>query len=289
MQKLTVLITGANSGFGKRIAITFAQAGYHVYAAVRNMESEGVNEITTIVQKEQLSLEWLKIDITKQEQIVEAFTIIKNKGGLDILINNAGFGILGPIEEYSVNDVQKQFDTNFFGVVRMIYIFLPLLKKSNVPKIITISSIAGLIVAPAYGLYASSKHAVEVFVEALRYELFNSKIKIALIEPGGFDTNFTINAPGLTNNPRVPMSAHWYQKIVSIRNKHIGIENNIINKKRDPQLVANLALSIAKQKNPRLHNIIGQGATISYIMRKIIPQEIWEFIMKIVLKYLSRQ
>jgi NAD(P)-dependent dehydrogenase (short-subunit alcohol dehydrogenase family) len=289
MAKFSVLITGANSGFGKRMAITFARAGYHVYATARNLQSEGVGEINSLIDKEKLSLEWLKLDVTKQEQITSAYEAIKDRG-LDILINNAGYGILGPIDEYTVDDFERQFDTNFFGVVRTTYTFLPLLKKSAYPKIITISSIAGLIVAPAYGLYASSKHAVEVFIETLSYELYNTNIKVVLIEPGGFDTNFSANGKGLNAKPlHESASDEWYYNVLRFRNTFIGTDTNIKNKARDPQRVADLALAIARKKNPRLRYIIGQGAFFGHVFRKLLPAGAWGGVMRMVIKYFSRR
>lgn len=287
MKKLSVLVTGCSSGFGKLIVLKLARAGYQVYATARNLKSEGVVEVQKITEKENLPIEWYELDVTKQNQIDVVFNSIKDRG-LDILINNAGFGILGPIEGYSTVDVQKQFETNFFGVVRMTYTFLPLLKKSSSPKIITISSIAGLIVAPAYGLYASSKHAVEVFIEALRYELFDSNIKVTLVEPGGFDSNFTKNSIGLKIK-KGKLIPSWYRNIINIRNRHVGAENNIISKKRDRQLVADLVFKIVKSDNPRLRYVIGQGACISYFLRKILPSSVWGWVMKMILKYLSIQ
>lgn len=287
MKKLSVLVTGCSSGFGKLIVLKFARTGYHVYATARNLLSEGVIDIKKIAKKENLSIEWFELDVTKQNKIDLVFTTIKDRG-LDMLINNAGFGILGPVENYSFDDVKKQFDTNFFGVVRMTYKFLPLLKKSPDPKVITISSIAGLIVAPVYGLYASSKHAVEVFMEALRYELFSSNIKVILVEPGGFDTNFTKNSIGLSlNKDNTDRFPYWYRNLIKTRNKHIGAENNIINKKRDPQIVSDLVFKIAKAKNPKLRYIIGQGVGFGYFFRKLLPSSVWDWLMKQMLRYLS--
>lgn len=288
MNKTKVLVTGANSGFGKLIALTFARAGYQVYATARDLKSSGVADINLIAKKEQLSINWLKLDVTNQEQIDDAAKIIEKDGGLDILVNNAGFGILGPIQQYANEDVARQFETNFFGVTRMIYAFLPILKKSSCPKIITISSIAGIIVAPSYGIYGSSKHAVEVFIETLRYELFNTKIKVSLVEPAGFDTNFSHNSHGLNLEKETNQSTEkWYKNAVNFRNKRVGSENNILSKNRDPQRVANLILKIAKTKNPKLRYLIGEGAHIEHFLRKILPDFIWEKIMILILKYLS--
>ncbi len=287
MKKNSVLVTGCSSGFGKLTVLKLARAGFLVYATARNLKSEGVLEVQKITQKEKLPIEWYKLDVTKQNEINLVFDAIK-KRGIDILINNAGFGILGPLEKYSTGDFENQFNTNFFGVVRMTYKFLPLLNNSSSPKIITISSIAGLISAPAYGLYASSKHALEIFIETLRYELFATKIKVSLIEPGGFDTNFTKNSQGLNlEKENINLIPNWYKHALTIRNKNIGTENNIFNKKRDPQLVANLVLKIAKSKNPKLRYIIGQGANLGYFLRKILPSSIWEKGMIFILRYLS--
>ena len=278
-------MTGCSSGFGKLIVLKLAREGYQIYATARNLKSEGVLEVQEITKRENLPIEWYELDVTKQSQINTVFDSIKDRG-LDILINNAGFGILGPVEKYTVQDVKNQFETNFFGVVRMIYTFLPLLKKSLRPKIITISSIAGLVIAPAYGLYASSKHAVEVFIEALRYELFDSNIKISLIEPGGFDTNFTKNSIGLKIK-KDELIPSWYRNVINIRNRHVGAENNIISKKRDPQLVADLVFKIIQSKNPRLRYVIGQGAGVGYFLRKLLPSSIWDWMMRRILRYLS--
>lgn len=288
MRKMSVLITGANSGFGKRMAITFARAGYYVYATARNLESVGIEEVNRIMKGEQLSLEWMELDITKQEQIDEVYKKIENRG-LDILINNAGFGILGPLEDYTVSDMQRQFDTNFFGTVRMTYTFLPLLKKSIAPKIITISSIAGLIVAPAYGLYAASKHALEVFIETLSYELFTTPMRVILIEPGGFDTNFSANGKGLQTKGTIGIyKERWYHNILQLRNRFIGFESSARTKARNPQRVADLALKIARKKNPRLRYIIGQGAFFGHVFRKLLPAGAWGGVMRGVIKYFAR-
>lgn len=286
MKQQTVLVTGANSGFGKLIALTFARNGYHVYATSRGNRPEQIDAISKIARQERLSLEWLTLDITNPDQISAALQRVSQRG-IDVLINNAGFGILGPIESYTTIDVQKQLDTNFLGTVRMIYAFLPLLKQSGHGRIINMSSIAGVIVAPAYGLYAASKHAVEVFSEALRYELFDTNVSVSLVEPGGFDTNFSANAKSLATDEAAKKTT-WYARAIEVRNKHIGAENNIINKKRDPQLVADFVLKIAQAHKPKLHNFIGPGTHLGYLARRFLPNTLWEWAMITALKKLSR-
>lgn len=281
------MVTGATSGFGKLIALTFARNGYCVYATTRENSPEKIGATEELAKKENLSLKWIELDVTKPETIARAEQVIRKNGGLDILVNNAGFGVLGAIETYTADDVQKQLDTNFLGAVRMTYAFLPLLKQSDHGRIIIMSSIAGVLVAPAYGLYSASKHALEAFHEALRYELFASNVSVSLVEPGGFDTSFSVNARGLSpeENSKHPT---WYKNAIAFRNKRIGTENNIISKRRDPQVVANLVFTIAQTRKPKLRNFVGTGAFTGYLFRRFFPNVVWEWIMVNMLKRLVR-
>jgi short-subunit dehydrogenase len=286
----TVLITGASSGFGALMTLKFAREGYYVYATARDLSKEEVKRISDISTKEGLEVEWIKLDVNRQEDVDSAVKrVIENSGGLDVLINNAGFGILGPIQSYTIDDFQKQFDTNFFGVIRMNYAFLPTLIKSESGRIINISSIGGLIVAPAYGLYSSSKFALEAYTEALRYELFQTNVKVSLVEPGGFDTNFSVNAKGLTTGLDDEKSYDkWYRQARDFRNRFVGKYGETKSRGRNPQIVADRVFRISQMKNPRLHNLVGTGTPYTAFIRKIIPSSWWEFVAITILKLATR-
>jgi short-subunit dehydrogenase len=286
----TVLITGASSGFGALMTLKFAREGYYVYATARDLSKEEVKRISDISTKEGLEVEWIKLDVNRQEDVDSAVKrVIENSGGLDVLINNAGFGILGPIQSYTIDDFQKQFDTNFFGVIRMNYAFLPTLIKSESGRIINISSIGGLIVAPAYGLYSSSKFALEAYTEALRYELFQTNVKVSLVEPGGFDTYFSVNAKGLTTGLDDEKSYDkWYRQARDFRNRFVGKYGETKSRGRNPQIVADRVFRISQMKNPRLHNLVGTGTPYTAFIRKIIPSSWWEFVAITILKLATR-
>jgi NAD(P)-dependent dehydrogenase (short-subunit alcohol dehydrogenase family) len=283
----TVLVTGANSGFGYLIALKFARNGWQVFATTRDLEKDGVKDMDRVAKEENLKVSWLVVDVTDKETIKRAAEKVKESaGGLDVLVNNAGFGIIGPIESYTTDDFRKQFETNLFGVVETTYAFLPLLKKSSEGKIINISSIAGLTAAPAYGLYGSSKHALEIYTETLRYELSDTNVRVALIEPGGFETNFGKNAAGLQAGSKVD---NWFEKAKKIRESTlIGGKDGLLARSRNPQRVADRVFSVANKRNPKLRNVLGSGAPIMAVLRRILPDFIWEFVIVSIMKWLRK-
>ncbi len=283
-----VLVTGANSGFGYLMALKFARNGYKVFATARDLTKDGVVEMNKVAKEEGLEIEWLVLDVTDQRTIDNARVKVE-KEGLDVLVNNAGFGILGPIQSYTIDDFQKQFDANFFGVVRMVYAFLPTLIKSRGGRIINISSIAGLIVSPAYGLYSSSKFALEAYTEALRYELFQTNVKVSLVEPGGFDTNFSVNAKGLTSGDADEKSYEkWYRQVRDFRNRFVGRFGMTKSRNRDPQIVADRVYAISQMKNPKLRNFVGAGTSLTAFIRKIVPSRWWQAWAMAILKLATR-
>lgn len=283
-----VLVTGANSGFGYLIALKFARHGYKVFATARDLAKDGVVEMNKVAKEEGLDIEWLVLDVTDQKTIDNARAKVE-KEGLDVLVNNAGFGILGPIQSYTIDDFQKQFDANFFGVVRMVYAFLPTLIASRGGRIINISSIAGLIVSPAYGLYSSSKFALEAYTEALRYELFQTNVKVSLVEPGGFDTNFSVNAKGLTSGDAGEKSYEkWYRQVRDFRNRFVGRFGMTKSRNRDPQIVADRVYKISEMENPKLRNLVGAGTPLTAFIRKIVPSSWWQSWAMAILKLATR-
>jgi len=193
------IITGSSSGFGYLTALTLARNGYKVWATMR--DSNGKNspkkdELEALAAKENLSITVAELDITSDAS-VQTLTeqIIKEEGSLDILVNNAGVMYVGITEAYSLEQVQEQFDTNFFGVIRTSKAFLPLLKNSNDGVIINISSLAGRLVFPYFGIYCASKFALEAYSEALKYELKPLGVDVNIIEPGPFPTGLLYSGP----------------------------------------------------------------------------------------------
>lgn len=188
MQKVS-LVTGSSSGIGLEAALALAKDGYHTFASMRDTSKAG--ELENAAKKENLPIEVIELDVDKEESIVSAVKKVMNSAGrLDVLVNNAGYGQFGCTEDVSVDDFRKQFETNFFSVVRIIQEVAPIMRNQNSGSIINISSVAGRMGLPGSPAYISSKFALEGLGECLRYELGQFGIKTTLIEPGVIKTNF---------------------------------------------------------------------------------------------------
>ena len=179
----TVLITGASSGIGKETAKQLVEGGYTVYTAARRVEKmEDLKELGCVP---------LKMDITSDEDVTAVVDRIREeRGGVDILINNAGFGTQGSIEETSLKDARYQFDVNLFGLARLTQLILPYMRENRFGKIINISSVGGKIYAPLGGWYHATKHALEGWSDCLRTEVAQFGIDVVIVEPGAIGTEF---------------------------------------------------------------------------------------------------
>ena len=274
----TVLITGANSGFGYLTALKFARSGYHVYATTRDLEKDGVKNLNEIANNEKLSVEWLVLDVTNEKQIIEA---TKNIDSLDVLVNNAGYGLVGPIEGYSDSDFLKQLDTNLLGMHRMVKRFLPVMKEQKKGKIINVASIAGKITFPYYGLYSASKYGVEAYTEVLRAEVRSFGIDVALIEPGTFNTGFSSRIVE-GNEEIVKRYSHIEERIDGLK-KSLNILG-FLKFKSNPQKVADKIFKVANLNMSMLHNYVGSDSRILAIVRKIVPDNFWDLIVQIIVR-----
>lgn len=199
-----VLITGSSSGFGYLTTLTLARKGNKVWATMRDSNgknSEKRKEFETLAKAENLDITVAELDVTSDVSVNELTArIIQEDGSLDALINNAGVMYVGITEAYSLEQVQEQFDTNFFGVVRTTKAFLPLIKKSSDGAVINISSLAGRLVFPYFGVYCASKFALEAYTESLRYELKPLGVDVSIVEPGPFPTSLLHSGPKEDDN-----------------------------------------------------------------------------------------
>ncbi|MDH3204556.1 MAG: SDR family oxidoreductase [Nitrosopumilus sp.] len=188
MEKVA-LVTGSSSGIGLETALALARDGYHTFASMRDIKKSA--ELENAIKKENIPIEITELDVDKEESIVSAVKKIVTKcGRLDVLINNAGYGQFGCTEDVSIDDFRKQFETNFFSIVRMIQEVAPIMRNQNSGIIVNISSVVGRIGLPGSPAYISTKFALEGLSECLRYELGQFGIKTTLIEPGVIKTNF---------------------------------------------------------------------------------------------------
>jgi len=188
MEKIAV-VTGSSSGIGFETALALARESYYTYATMRDTKKG--NRIKEIAKKENLNLEVLELDVDNDQTVQAAINkILKEKNRIDVLVNNAGYGLFGCLEDLSMEELKAQFETNFFGVVRVSQEVIPVMRKQKSGIIVNVSSVAGRIGFPVSPAYISSKFALEGLSESMRYELSPFGINIIIIEPGVIKTNF---------------------------------------------------------------------------------------------------
>lgn len=253
-----VLITGGSSGIGKSIGEFLSSKEFKVYGTSRNPENYK-NSIFPIIT----------LDVKEVESITTAISkVISAEGRLDILINNAGVGITGPIEEIPENQIQHNFDTNFFGPINVIKSVLPQMRKQNSGLVINITSIAGYMGLPYRGVYSASKGALGLLTEAFRMELKDFNIKMTNIAPSDFATNI---AAGRFHSPVINTSP--YKKYESVLNNI----NDHVNKSNDPIAVSKMVLKVINTKNPKIHYKVGAFMQkFSIILKCILPDKTYE-------------
>jgi len=187
-----VLVTGASSGFGKLIAETLARNGFQVFSTMRNVKSKNAavaQELLALAKRESLDLHVLELDVTDDASVERAVgEAAAQYGRIDVLVNNAGFGVTDLVETVPMSQAQRQFDVNVFGILRMNRAVVPHMKRQRSGLLLHVSSGAGRVVIPGMGLYCASKFAMEALAEAYRYELASQGIDSVVIEPGAYAT-----------------------------------------------------------------------------------------------------
>jgi len=248
----TILITGVSSGFGKATAEILSSKGYQIFGAMRKPTGEA------------LPYKIITIDVTKPETIKAGVNeVMKQAGKIDVLINNAGMGLGGEMELTSPEDRKKIFDTNLFGYIDMVNEVIPIMRKQKQGLIINIASLAGVFAIPYQGFYSASKFAVNGYSEALHYELKGSGIKVVVINPGDFKTNFTSSR---IMTPVQPANQAMFEKVVKVFEKD---ETNGI----DPKNCAKLIEKIIEKKNPCFRYVAGNffEHKLSAFLKRILP------------------
>jgi len=208
----TVLITGATDGLGKAAAPVIKTVCYHVFAAGRSAEKRA--QLDALAKEKKLPLETLEMDVCDDSSVQRAVASAYQKAGtIDVLINNAGLVYVGAVEELRMEDWRRQFETNFFGVIRVTQAVLPRMRESRKGRILMMSSVSGFVTPPTQGAYSASKHAIEALSNALRYELYPFGIHTILIQPGYIVTNIQNTAMDLTQTYQDKFKSGPYAKI----------------------------------------------------------------------------
>lgn len=254
-----VVITGSSSGFGYLTTLALARKGYKVWATMRNSESKNNSkkeELLVIAKKEHLKISVIDLDVNSDESVLKAIeTIAEVDGKIDYLINNAGYMFVGITEAYSIQQAKDQFETNFFGVLRTTKAVAPYMRKQEEGLIVNVTSLAGRLSFPYFGIYNASKHAVEAYSQSMRYELAPFGVEVSIVEPGPFGTNLLFTGPK-EEDQKVFNAYGDYKDVPTAMLKNFEgfyqTENAL-----DPQLVADTITSLVEtEKGTREERIV---------------------------------
>ncbi|TGN02369.1 SDR family oxidoreductase [Leptospira yasudae] len=269
MKRRTVLITGTSSGIGKAAAKHFQSKGWNVIATMRNPEKE--TELKNLP-----NLLCTKLDVTDGQSIDKAIAEgIKAFGEIDVLVNNAGYGLVGPFEGASKEQIQRQFDTNVFGAMDVIQKILPHFRKKRKGLIINVASMGGRITFPLYSLYHSTKWALEGFTESLQYELHPFGIRVKLIEPGAIATDF-IGRSSDSTSEQAPGEYKQFSEAV-----FKNMEDAMMTSRSEA--VAKVIFKAAKSSSKRLRYVVGMDAKTLLGLRKFLSDRVLFGMMKFAL------
>ncbi|GGW64722.1 short-subunit dehydrogenase [Winogradskyella epiphytica] len=254
-----VLITGGSSGIGKSVGEFLQAKGIKVYGTSRNPKNYPNSKFPIVA-----------LDVTQPETISKCISeVIEKESRIDVLLNNAGAGITGPIEEIPDAEIKRNFETNFFGPINVIKAVLPTMRKQNAGLIINVTSIAGYMGLPYRGVYSASKGALELITEAFRMELKDFNIVMTNVAPGDFATNIAAgryHAPVLDDSPYREV----YGKTLRLMDEHVDSGG-------DPKQMAEAIYKIIETKNPKIHYKVGAFMQkFSIILKRILPDKVYE-------------
>ncbi len=254
-----ILITGGSSGIGKSIGEYLTEKGLKVYGTSRNPQNYTNSKFPIVA-----------LDVADNDSIVTCVkTVVDTEGRLDVVINNAGAGITGPIEEIPDVEIKRNFETNFFGPINVIKAVLPQMRKQNSGLIINVTSIAGYMGLPYRGVYSASKGALEIITEAFRMEIKDFNIHMTNVAPGDFATNI---AAGRYHAPVKEASPYKtpYGNTLELMDAHVDSG-------KDPLLMAKAVYKIINTKDPRVHYKVGEFMQkFSIVLKRILPDKVYE-------------
>jgi NAD(P)-dependent dehydrogenase (short-subunit alcohol dehydrogenase family) len=251
------LVTGSSSGIGFETALLLARNGFNTYASMRNLEKS--KNITEIANREKLPLQVVQLDVNDDASVKEAITkIVAENQRIDVLVNNAGYGLLGALEDLSIEEIKAQFETNFFGVVRVTQQVLPVMRKQKSGTIVNVSSVGGRMSFPGLSAYHSTKFALEGLSESISYELEPFGIRVVVIEPGVIRTNI-MNSSILAKKALDPKSPYFSSIQQLEKSFKSAMENTSASS--PPEEVAKVILQAVTSERPKLRYAVGNDAS----------------------------
>ena len=260
MEKVAV-VTGSSSGIGFETSLALAREGYFTFATMRDVKK--ADAVKKIAEEENLPLKVIELDVDNEDSVENAIkSIIDEKQRIDVLVNNAGWGIWGTGEDVSLEEFREQFETNFFSIVRLIQKVAPTMRKQGSGDIVNISSIVGRIGFPVSTAYISSKFALEGFSESLRFELGEFGINVIIIEPGVIKTNFF-------DSMRTAKKADAGETYRDITLKVITGVKMMAEMGTHPKEVANVIINSIKEEKPLPRYVVGNDAAMFLEAKKM--------------------
>ncbi len=261
-----ILVAGASSGMGKMSAAELIKAGHKVYCAARSVEK--------MKDLAELGGHVIKMDVTSEEDIEQAVkAIIAEAGRIDVLWNNAGYGLYGPVEELSMEKVQMQFEVNVYGVARLTKKVLPYMRAQRKGLIINTSSMGGKIYTPLGAWYHASKHAIEGYSDCLRMEVKEFGIDVVVLEPGVIETGFN---QGVRDNFSFESQTGPYKRLVSA---YIKAMDNPPMKGSDPKVISDAILKIIRSDRPKTRYVVGRGGKMLIALRNLFGDRFYDNMM----------
>ena len=276
LQEKVAVVTGSSTGIGYETALTLARNGFYTYATMRNLEGDSEEKVTNISKSENLPLQVIKLDVNNDKSVIDAIDrIIEEKKRIDVTINNAGYALVGAFEETSKDDIIAQFETNFFGAIRVMQAVIPIMRKQRSGKIVNITSMGGRIAIPLDSIYHATKFALEGLSESIQYELEPFGIKVILIEPGAVESNFWKNLKMATKigDPNISV----YRKLEN--NISEALKQMVQNTIPSSQ-VAKVILQAVISDNPEFRYVVGEDAAMIIEARRNMSDREFQNLIK---------
>ena len=273
----TILITGGTDGLGRAAALLFADRGYRVFAAGRSVGKRA--ELDRLATEKRVPIQSIELDVTQDDSVHHAVhTVLQKTGAIDVLVNNAGVGYMAVVEELTLEDLRRQFETNFFGVLRVTQAVLPHMRERRSGRILMMSSVAGLLAPPTYGAYSSSKHALEGLSDALRLELYPFHIDVVLIEPGYIVTNFQQTAKELAEPYVQAAKESPYAKVYTAAWN--GANRGRGDSKTTPEDCARVMLEAVEASDPKARYTVTPLAKWASIGKRLLPDSLLDSFLR---------
>ena len=272
-EKKVAIITGSSSGIGFETSVILARNGFHTYAAVRNLDKS--QPLIDIAKKDGLSIQAIELDVSNDKSVKDAINrVLSENKRIDVVVNNAGYALVGSFEEMSMDEIKNQFETNFFGAIRVIQAILPSMRNQRNGRIVNLSSMGGRMAIPLDSAYHGTKFALEGLSESLQYEVEQFGIKIIIIEPGAIKSNFFNNLK-MASKAQRPDSP--YTQMMQKLNAGFSF---ILENAAHPVEVAKVILAAVTSEDPQLRYTVDDDAAMILQAKRTMSDTEFRNLMK---------